>query len=111
MLAYIDLAKEARNVDNIDQICSSIATALDHLKLLKESAFFLTYPSFGPVLRMFRIEFAHYMDTDDKYIKLAAKTYFMKIFEDDAEFPTIVVKCEEKTRGGIQVSVINIFIK
>ena len=36
-------------------------------------------------------------------IKFAIEGYFSEVFEDDAQCPA-VVNCEEKTRGGIQVS-------
>lgn len=107
MLAYAQEARQAKSVDNIGRIISSVDLALPHLKLLTAAQFFTTYPNFNLSLIAFKNDFAHYLDSDDKYIKFAVQEYFSKFFNDNAEYPTVIVNCEEKERGGIQVSVIN----
>ncbi|CAI2340603.1 unnamed protein product [Caenorhabditis sp. 36 PRJEB53466] len=87
MTAYVEEALQAKSVDNMGRIISSVEAALPHLKLLTSADFFTSYPRFGPKLRSF-------------------KKYFSKFLGDNAENPTVVVNCEEKTRGGIQGGVI-----
>ena len=83
-------------MDNVGRVSSSVDIALDYLKLLEASQFFMVYPSFGPTMRAFKNEFAHYIDSDSKYIVFATAEHLSKIFEDNAECPAIVVKCEKR---------------
>uniref|UniRef100_A0A1I7U8H9 Ubiquitin-like domain-containing protein n=1 Tax=Caenorhabditis tropicalis TaxID=1561998 RepID=A0A1I7U8H9_9PELO len=106
MTAYVEEAVQAKLVDNMGRIISSVEAALPHLKLLTSADFFTSYPRFGPKLRSFKSDFAHYLDSDDKHIEFALQEYFSKIHGDSAENPTVVVNCEEKARGGIQGGVI-----
>lgn len=86
------------------RIISSVDAALAYLKSLTAAQFFTTFPKFGPILRAFKNDFAHYLDSDDRHIKFAVEEYFSKFFGDNAEYPNVVVNCKEKQRS---VSVIN----
>lgn len=107
MLAYVEQARRAKSVDNIGQIIFFVDAALPHHKFLTSTHFFTTYPNFSLIRIAFKNDFAHYLDSDDKHIKFAMEEYFSKLYSDNAEYPTIVVNCEDKERGGIQVSVID----
>lgn len=77
---------------------------LKRIDLLHEASFFRLYGEFGIESTDFQIEFAHYVDTDEEYMKSAAEVYFLQFYGNNPENPEFEVKFEEKSNPGAQVS-------
>lgn len=77
-----------------------VESAFDHLGVIDKSGLLLSYPTFDDVRFKFTAEYAHYLDFDESYLKAAARSYFLSLFEDK---PGIQMNFEKNKKAGLQV--------
>uniref|UniRef100_A0A1I7UBK2 Ubiquitin-like domain-containing protein n=1 Tax=Caenorhabditis tropicalis TaxID=1561998 RepID=A0A1I7UBK2_9PELO len=103
-IANFELARQALASKQVSQVEESVDQALKHLMPLMTANFLIVFPQFGEHYRQFKTNFARYMDQEFKYIELAVRDYFSKVLGDNAECPTLDIRCDKKgpEEGGIQ---------
>lgn len=74
------------------------------MEALVKREFFHAYPKFGSTMIEFNNKYAHYVDAEHEYIKMAAKLYFSMLFGNSYEDPDVEIAFKPKEKSGAQVS-------
>ncbi|XP_055308477.1 uncharacterized protein LOC129572533 [Sitodiplosis mosellana] len=80
----------------------NVKICIQYLEALVKDKFFHAYPKFGFTMIEFNNKYAHYVDVDHEYIKMAAKFYFSIRFANRGENPDVEIAFKPKEKSGAQ---------
>lgn len=87
----------------------NVKSCTQYLEALVKDKFFHAYPEFVSIMLEFNNKYAHYVDAEHEYIKMAAKFYFSMLFGNSCENPDVEIAFKPKENSGAQVSPIKYY--